>query len=277
MLKIGKYNRLQVARMVDFGLYLATESGKEVLLPMRYVTDEMNVGDEVEVFVYTDSEDRPIATTDVPHATVGEFAYMQVRDVNSFGAFLDWGIAGKDLLVPYSQQKSRMKVGGTYLVYVYLDHATMRVAATAKIAHYLGNVIPEYKVGQKVDALVVEQTPIGYRVIVDNLHRGMIYENETYSALSIGERLSAYVKSVREDGKIDISMGDIAPRRVVSLSDRVLKAIQAHGCPFTLTDKSSPDEIRERFACSKKDYKKALGHLYKEGKITISDEKITLA
>ncbi len=276
MLKIGNYNTLRVARAVDFGLYLETESGKEVLLPRRYVTDQMAIGDELKVFVYTDSEDRPIATTDIPYATVGEFAFLDVRDVNDYGAFLDWGIAGKDLLVPYSQQRSRMNRGGNYLVYIYLDHATMRVAATAKIERYLGNVLPSYKRGQRVEALVIEQTPIGYKVIVDNLHRGMIYENEIFENVEIGQTLPAFVKSVREDGKIDLSLSDKAVRRTASLSDKILEAIAAEGS-LTLTDKSSPDDIRARFACSKKDYKKALGHLYKEGKITISAEKISLA
>ncbi len=277
MLKIGKFNTLQIVRAVDFGLYLATESGREVLLPNRYVTDSMHIGDMLDVFIYTDSEDRPIATTDRPAATVGQFAFMQVRDVNSFGAFLQWGIAGKDLLVLFSQQKARMKAGGTYLVYVYLDHATMRVAATSKIGHYLGNVIADYRPGQKVEALIIEQTPIGYRTIVDDLHLGMIYENETYAPLSLGDRIDAFVKTVREDGKIDLSLGDIAVRRVASLSDLILDAIEANGGSIAVTDKSSPDDVREHFACSKKDYKKALGHLYKEGKIIISDEKITLA
>ncbi len=276
MLKIGNFNTLHVARTVDFGLYLETENGNEVLLPAKYIPEGTKVGDELKVFVYTDSEDRPIATTDTPYATVGKFAFLDVRDVNEVGAFLDWGVEGKDLLVPFSQQKSRMHRGGTYLVYVYLDHATMRVAATAKIERYLGNVIPEYKRGEKVEVLVIEQTPIGFKVIVDNLHRGMIYENEIFEPIEVGQSLEAFVKSVREDGKIDLSLSDKAKRRTASLSEKILAAVAKDG-ELHLTDKSSPDDIRLRFACSKKDYKKALGHLYKEGKIVISNEKITLA
>ncbi len=276
MLKIGQYNTLRVARAVDFGVYLETESGNEVLLPNRYIPQGANIGDEITVFVYTDSEDRPIATTDTPIATVGQFAFMDVCDVNAVGAFLRWGVM-KDILVPFAQQKSRMVKGRRYLVYLYLDHATMRVAASAKIEKFLGNVPADYKSGDKVSALVVEKTPIGYRTIVDNLHWGMIYENEIFQPINVGQVFDAFVKSVRDDGKVDLSLGDKAKNRVASLSDTVFEAIVANGGELALTDKSSPDDIKARFACSKKDYKKALGHLYKEGRIVITDEKITIA
>ncbi len=259
---------MKVSREVDFGYYLATDDGREILLPRKYMPEDKGVGDEIEVFVYTDSEDRLIATTEVPYATVGEFAYLQVSDVNSAGAFLDWGISGKDLLVPYSQQKSRMKQGGIYLVYVYLDDVSKRVVATAKIEHYVGNTIPEYRPGQKVSALIVEHTPIGYRAIVDNCHWGMIYDNEIFQPLEIESTVSAFVKSVREDYKIDLTLSDKAVKRVGDLSERILEAIDAAGGELHITDASTPDEIREVFHCSKKDFKKAVGHLYKEQKNT---------
>ncbi len=179
MVKIGDYNRLAVTKIVDFGVYLDGGNGVEILLPAKYIEGSPEVGQELDVFVYTDSEDRLIATTEHPFARVGQFAFLEVVDVNKVGAFLDWGLS-KNILVPFSEQKSRMKEGGVYLVYVYLDNATKRVVATAKIEKYLGNVPAEYRRGQEVDALVWQHTPIGYRVIVDNLHNGMIYENELF-------------------------------------------------------------------------------------------------
>ena len=271
MLKIGNYNTLKVAREVDFGYYLATDDGRELLLPRKYMPEDKGIGDELKVFVYTDSEDRLIATTEVPYAVVGDFAYLQVKDVNNAGAFLDWGIPGKDLLVPYSEQKARMKQGGIYLVYVYLDDASKRVVASAKVEHFIGNVIPEYRPGQRVSALIVEHTPIGYRAIVDNRHWGMIYDNEIFRPLELESTVKAFVKSVREDYKIDLTLSDRAVKRVGDLSDRILEAIDAAGGELHVTDASTPDEIREAFECSKKDFKKAVGHLYKEKKILLGE------
>lgn len=271
MLKIGNYNTLKVAREVDFGYYLATDDGRELLLPRKYMPEDKGIGDELKVFVYTDSEDRLIATTEVPYAVVGDFAYLQVKDVNNAGAFLDWGIPGKDLLVPYSEQKARMKQGGIYLVYVYLDDASKRVVASAKVEHFIGNVIPEYRPGQRVSALIVEHTPIGYRAIVDNRHWGMIYDNEIFRPLELESTVKAFVKSVREDYKIDLTLSDRAVKRVGDLSDRILEAIDVAGGELHVTDASTPDEIREAFECSKKDFKKAVGHLYKEKKILLGE------
>lgn len=271
MLKIGNYNTLKIAREVDFGYYLVTDDGRELLLPRKYMPEDKGIGDELKVFVYTDSEDRLIATTEVPYAVVGDFAYLQVKDVNNAGAFLDWGIPGKDLLVPYSEQKARMKQGGIYLVYVYLDDASKRVVASAKAEHFIGNVIPEYRPGQRVSALIVEHTPIGYRAIVDNRHWGMIYDNEIFRPLELESTVKAFVKSVREDYKIDLTLSDRAVKRVGDLSDRILEAIDAAGGELHVTDASTPDEIREAFECSKKDFKKAVGHLYKEKKILLGE------
>lgn len=276
MLKIGNYNTLKVAREVDFGYYLATDDGRELLLPRKYMPEGKGVDDEVKVFVYTDSEDRLIATTEIPYAVVGEFAYLQVNDVNNAGAFLDWGISGKELLVPYSQQKSRMKQGGIYLVYVYLDDASKRVVASAKIEHFLGNLLPSYRTGQKVSALIIEHTPIGYRSIVDNRYWGMIYDNEIFRPLELESTVTAYVKSIREDNKIDLTLSDKAVKRVGSLSDRILRAITDAGGQIYLTDASTPEDIRNAFQCSKKDFKKAIGHLYKEKKILLGEDKIVL-
>lgn len=276
-LKIGKFNRLKVVKTVDFGVYLDGGKGREILLPQRFVPDGTQPGDEVDVFIYTDSEDRLIATTDVPYAQVGDFAYLRVSQVNAAGAFLDWGILGKDLLVPFSQQRSRMRPGGVYLVYVYLDDASGRVVASAKTERFLGNTLPDYKEGDEVECLVTGETPIGYSVIVDNLHRGMIYSNETYRPLEEQETVRAHVHRVRPDGKIDLRIGGAARERVGGLSESIITTLKANGGRLALTDKSSPEEIKAMFRCSKKDFKKAVGALYKAHRIELHPDVITLA
>ncbi|MDE6310077.1 MAG: GntR family transcriptional regulator, partial [Muribaculaceae bacterium] len=228
MVNIGKYNTLKINRFVDFGAYLDAGNGVEILIPTRYIPDNVQVGDEIRVFVYTDSEDRLIATTEHPFAQVGEVAFLQVVDVNRVGAFLDWGLS-KQLLVPFSEQKVHMVSGGIYPVYVYLDNATKRVVATAKIEKYIGNVLPEYKRGDEVSALIWQHTPIGYRVIVDNLHFGMIYDNEIFRPLEIAVSVKAYVKSIRSDGKIDLTLSGNIEQRIASLADRILGYITTNG------------------------------------------------
>ena len=178
-MKIGQYNELKVNRSVDFGLYLIDTDGQEVLLPKRYVTPDMTVGTMLQVFVYNDSENRPVATTERPHAVVGDFALMRVNAVNQVGAFLDWGLVAKELLVPFREQRVKMQPGRSHIVYIYLDHESHRVVATAKLDKYLNNTLPRYYHRQKVDLLVVQRTELGYKVIVNNLHWGMLYANET--------------------------------------------------------------------------------------------------
>ena len=277
MINIGRFNILKVNRFVDFGAYLDAGDDKEILLPLKYFDATLKVGDEIEVFVYNDSEDRLIATTERPFAMVGEFAYLQVVQTNSVGAFLDWGITAKYLLVPFREHKVDMKQGGIYLVYVYLDDTTKRIVASAKIDKFIGNVLPHYKKGDKVKALVYNHTPLGYKCIVDNLFHGMIYQNETYKPIELEEVIEAYVKNVREDGKIDLTISDRARARTGELSDQILAALKAlpSGC-MMVSDKSSPETIKEIFQCSKKDFKKAIGKLYKAHLIEIGDDRITL-
>lgn len=272
MIKPGKYQTLHISRIVDFGVYLA-EAGTErpeVLLPSRYVPENPAVGDAIEVFVYKDSEDRPVATTEHPYATAGEFAFLQVKAVNRVGAFLDWGLP-KDLLVPFGEQRVKMHTGGIYLVYVYVDDASGRIVASAKIDKFLGNTLPDYKPGQKVNALVVEHTEIGYKVIVDNLHRGIIYANELFRPVEIEETLSAYVKQVRPDGKIDLTLSDKAGRRIGSTADAILEYLRSDNA-VPVGDKSAPELISRLFGCSKRDFKQAVGHLYRDHKIKIGPE-----
>ena len=264
---------MEIRRLVDFGAYLS-EPGQEqeILIPGRYLPANPQVGDTLNVFVYKDSEDRPIATTEHPFATVGEFAYLEVTEVNDVGAFMDWGLP-KDLLVPFSEQKIKMRRGGIYLVYVYVDASTGRIVASARIDRFLGNVYPDYKPGQKVSALVIEHTPIGYKVIVDNLHRGIIYANEIFRPIELEESVTAFVKQVREDGKIDLTLNDKAVVRQGELADRVLAYLDRPD-QVPVGDKTSPEIIGMIFSCSKKDFKKAVGHLYRDHRIEISADGI---
>ncbi len=270
-MKIGEYNDLRINRMVDFGAYLIDEDTHEVLLPKRYLTPEMKVGDEIKVFVYNDSENRPVATTETPHAVVGDFALMRVKAVNKVGAFLDWGLAAKDLLVPFSEQRVDMQAGRSYIVRVYLDPASQRIVASAKLAKFLNQSEPEYYHREKVEVLVVQRSDLGYRVIINNAHWGQIYQNETYQDVNIGDRFTAFVKQVRPDGKIDVTLAKIEKMRVDDLADRILDYLGAHNGEMAFTDKSDPEDINKTFNCSKKDFKKALGLLYKQQKVTLGD------
>lgn len=271
MFELGKYQTLKIARLVDFGAYLKSEGSEdEVLIPAKYLPENPRPGDEIRVFVYKDSEERLIATTEHAYATVGEFAYLEVADVCDIGAFMDWGVQ-KQLLVPFSEQKIRMRRGGIYLVYIYIDDATKRIVASARTERFLGNVFPTYKPGDKVSALVVEHAPIGYKVIVDNLHRGIIYANEIFRPIEIEETLPAYVKAVRPDGKIDLTLNDKAGRRQKALGDRILDYISRDGSQ-RIGDKSAPEVIEALFQCSKKDFKKAVGHLYRDRKVAIAED-----
>ena len=270
-MQIGKYNRLLINRFVDFGAYLIDDEDNEVLLPKRYLTGDEELDDEIEVFVYNDSENRPVATTEQPFATVGQFCLLRVKAVNAIGAFLDWGLAAKDLLVPFREQRVRMQAGRSYIVFVYLDPSSQRIVASAKLDKFLSNSIPDYYHRQKVDALIVQQQEIGYRVIIDGKFWGMIYNNEIYQPVNIGEHHMAFVKQVREDGKIDITLAKIEKMRIDDVAELIIKHLNAHNGEMALNDKSSPDDILRTFNCSKKDFKKALGLLYKQHKITLGN------
>jgi len=275
MVEIGKFNTLKVVKLVDFGVYLDGGNNIEILLPARYISSPLNEGDSISVFIYTDSEDRLIATTLQPLAQVDEFAFLTVKQSTNVGAFLDWGLA-KDLLVPFSEQRIKMREGGNYLVYVYLDDNTKRIVASTKINKFIGNTIPNYKRGQKVSVLICEINNLGYKAIVNHQHYGMIYRNETYCNLKVGDNINAYVKIVRDDGKIDLTLNDTSANRTHKLAQEIYDWLLISGGYTTLNDKSSPDEIAKLFSCSKKDFKKAIGLLYKEQKIKITDNGISL-
>ena len=271
-MKLGEYNKLMINRFVDFGAYLIDEQGNEVLLPKRYLSGEEELDDYLEVFVYNDSENRPVATTERPFATVGQFCLMRVKAVNAIGAFLDWGLVAKDLLVPFREQRVRMQAGRSYIVYVYLDPSSERIVASAKLDKFLGKTLPDYYHRQKVDVLITQQLEIGYRVILDGKFWGMIYNNELYQQVNIGEHHIGFIKQVRDDGKIDVTLAKIEKMRIDDVADDILNYLKQNGGSMALNDKSSPEDILRTFNCSKKDFKKALGLLYKQHKVSLGDE-----
>jgi predicted RNA-binding protein (virulence factor B family) len=272
-MNIGAINTLKVVKTVDFGVYLDGGDGLEILLPTRYVPDPCNVGDDVEVFIYHDNEGRLIATTVRPLAVVGEFQWMQVNEVTKIGAFLEWGIM-KDLLVPFREQKMPMNQGRSYIVYVYLDAVTNRIVASARIDKFLDNVPPKYEYNQEVNLMVTEETEIGYKVIINNLHTGLLYHNEVFRRLAKGEKLKGYIKEVREDDKIDVSMFKLGYEKIDGIALQILNILNRNGGYLPVHDKSDPNEIQALFACSKKSFKQAIGALYRQGLISLEAEGI---
>ncbi len=275
MIEIGKINSLRVVKFVDFGAYLDGQEKGEILIPKRYIPLTMKVDDIIDVFIYTDSDDRIIATTETPYAKVDEFAYLRVTSVNKVGAFLDWGLL-KDLLVPFSEQKQTLEEGNSYIVRVFLDKLTERVAATTKIDKYLNAELPTYQPDDAVEILIHSQTDIGYKAIVDNKFWGILYENEVFRTLKRGQRLTAYIKKVRPDGKIDLNLDKPGFEKIDNLTDRIIEKLKANNGFIGVTDKSSPETIYGMFAASKKTYKKAIGSLFKQRLIEILEDGIRL-
>ena len=275
MVEIGKYNTLKIVKDLDFGVYLDGGDDLEILLPARYVPRNVKPGDEVEVFIYHDNEGRIIATTAKPLAIVGEFQWMECKSVNDMGAFLEWGLM-KDLLVPFREQKMPMREGKWYLVYVHLDHVTKRIVASARVDKFLDNVPPVYEFNQEVDLLVADETEIGYKVIINNLHWGLIYHNEIYRRLERGEHLKGYIKEVREDEKIDVSLTRLGYEKVEGIAGIILDALKVQKGFLAVHDKSPADEIYSLFGCSKKSFKQAIGALYKKKLISIEPAGIRL-
>lgn len=275
MVEIGNYNTLKIIKILSFGAYLDGGNGLEILLPTRYVPQDAKINDTVKVFIYHDNEGRLIATTAKPLAVAGEFQFMEVKSVNKTGAFLEWGLM-KDLLVPFKEQKMPMKEGKWYLVYVHVDHVTKRIVASARIDKYLDNVIPNYTFNQEVDLLVADETEIGYKVIINNTHWGLVYRNEIFQRLEKGDHLKGYIKEVREDEKIDVSLTPLGYQKVEGIANIILESLKAQGGFIAVHDKSDPDLIYSLFHCSKKAFKQAIGSLYKQKLITIEPQGIKL-
>lgn len=287
-LRLGDYNTLTVTRLAQrdnphstggretFGIFL--DGGKEgdILMPKKYVPQGTKVGDSVRCFVYLDQEERPIATTETPIAKVGDFACLDCTWVNQYGAFLDWGLM-KDLFCPFREQKKKMEMGDSYIVYIHIDEESYRIVATAKVDKYIQLAKPsDMKPRQVVDLLVWQKTDLGFKVIVNNKYQGLVYRDQIFQYIHTGDKLKGFVEKVRPDGKLDIMLQPTGRRQTLDFADTLLNWIKDHDnmCPFG--DKSAPDDIKRTFKVSKKVFKKAIGDLYKRHLITITDQGLRL-
>lgn len=282
MLKLGDYNTLKIVKRVDFGLYLDGGDEGEILMPKRYVSPSMQIGDEVEVFIYLDQDERVVATTEKPLAKVGEFACLEVAWTNQYGAFLHWGLM-KDLFCPFREQKKRMETGRRYIVYVKEDEESHRLMATAKVDKFIQPSLLNTSADEKpllhgdvVDCLVWQKTDLGFKTIVNNRYQGQLYDNQLFQPLHTGDRFTAYVDHVRTDGKIDLTIQPTGHRHTLDFAETLLRYLHENGGRCDLGDKSPAELIADRFKVSKKTYKKAVGDLYHRRLITITDDGILL-
>ncbi|MDR0745365.1 MAG: GntR family transcriptional regulator [Mediterranea sp.] len=272
-IELGRFNTLEVVKEVDFGMYLDGGEQGEILLPTRYVPENCKVGDRLNVFLYLDMEERLIATTLAPLVQVGEFACLEVNWVNEYGAFLNWGLM-KDLFVPFREQKMKMQVGREYVVYAYVDEESYRIVASAKVDRYLSKEIPAYQPGDEVDILIWQKTELGFKAIIDNKYSGLLYENQIFCDIYTGDKMKAYIKQVRPDGKIDLILH--GSEHVGDFSNTLLQYIKDHGGAIPFNDKSDAPDIYDTFGVSKKIFKKAVGDLYKKRLIVIGEDGLRL-
>lgn len=278
MIRIGRYNRMRVEKFVAFGAYLSDGKQRDemILLPKKYFPDHIEIDDELEVFVYRDSEDRPVATTWRPYAQVGEFAALKVVDANCVGAFMDWGLE-KDLMVPFREQLSRMKVGKYYLVKVLYDDVTGRIIASSRIGNLLkGNDVHDLQVGEEVRLLVWEKSRLGYKVLINEKYIGQIYDTEIFQQLRIGDRLPGFVSRIRNDNRADIRLRAAGYQGIIGESAAILEVLEENGGFLPLNAKSDPEAIQAYFSMSKRVFKQLIGNLYKERKITVAEDGIRL-
>ena len=278
MALIGRYNSLQVVKHTDFGLYLDGGADGEILLPNRYIPKDTptEVEDWLNVFIYLDSEDKLLATTEKPKVQVNEFASLKVKEINSIGVFLDWGLP-KDLLLPYSEEKRQLKQGDYCVVHVYLDKRTRRITATARLDRYLDKAPANYSVGQEVKLLVAEETDLGFKAVINNQHWGLIHKNEVFKFLRSGKQEIGYIKELRTDGKIALSLQPIGAQAADSLNEKILTKLRDNQGSLPVSDKSEPQVIADLFGVSKGNFKKAIGALYKNGQIVIHADRIELS
>lgn len=276
MIEIGKYNTLRILRETSVGIYLGDESGEDVLLPNKYCPENFNPGDDITVFVYRDHEERKVATNITPKILLHEFALLKVTAVTDVGAFMDWGME-KELMVPFREQRQKLETGRWYVVYMDIDKKTDRLFASNKLDKHLKNEELTVDEGEEVDLLVMQKTDLGYNVIVNNLHKGLVYENEIFKKLNIGDKLKGFVKQIREENKLDISLHPIGYKNFNDPNcELIYKALVENNGNLAVTDKSSTEEIYSQFGISKKAFKKAVGALYRQRKISIQPEGITL-
>ncbi len=277
MLKIGKFNNLAVIREVDFGFYLDSEDDEwgEILLPRNAAPKNTAVYDNIDVFIYFDSEDRIIATTKRPHVLVGQFNLLRVSSVEKVGAFMDWGLP-KDLLVPFGEQKVRLQANRSYIVHVFIDEGSGRIVGSTRINKYIDKVPAKYDAGQMVELLIARETELGYTAIINDAHWGFLYHNEIFQDLRIGKKTRGYIKKMRDDGKIDLSLTASGYDKISGIAETILNHLARNDGFLPLTAKTSPEELQDRFGVSKKNYKKALGALYRERRISIDADGIRL-
>ncbi|MEJ8553716.1 CvfB family protein [Tepidibacter sp. Z1-5] len=270
MFKLGDFNELKVVKEKEFGFFLDSEVG-EILLPTKYVPEDLEVGDNINVFVYKDSEDRYLATTKTPKAKVGDIAFLEVKDINQYGAFIDWGLE-KELLVPYSQQKEKLKKNKKYIFSIYKDDVSNRIIASQKINRYIEEDDIDLTEGQEVDMMIYQFTDMGVKVIIEGKYFGLLYKNEVYKNLKVGDVVKGFVKKIREDNKIDVSIRKKINLEIDEAKERILDELKKYDGILYLTDKSSPDHIQKSLEMSKGMFKKALGGLYKDGLVTLTSE-----
>lgn len=275
MIHIGEYNTLTILREKEPGLFLCDEEDNEVLLPNRYVPKEFKIWDKLEVFVYLDNEERLVAVTDKPYITKGEFAVLRCNQVSEYGAFLDWGMV-KELFCPFKEQAFKMKKGGWYLVYCYLDEKSDRLVASSKTNKFLSNKELTVEQFEEVDLIVSHPSEIGMNVIVNKKHSGLIFNDSIFQDLSVGDKLKGIVKKIRSDNKLDIALGQVGYRNIEPNAKTILQELEDNSGFISLTDKSNPEDIKELLQMSKKSFKKAIGSLYKQKLITIKEDGIHL-
>ena len=273
---LGKVNPLKVVKEVEFGVYLDGGSDGEILLPKRYVPENCHIDDVLKVFIYNDSEDRLVATTETPFAQVGEFVCLQVVEVNAVGAFLDWGLM-KHLFVPFREQKLRMEEGRRYPVFVYVDFDSKRITASAKIEKFVDEGEPDLEVGQEVDLLVYKKTDLGWKAVINQQYTGMLYDNELFQDIVTGQSLKGFVKQIRPDFKIDLMLQKPGFEKIDDFAVALHEALKSANGFLPLTDKSPAEDIYNRFGVSKKTFKKAVGDLYKKRIITLEPEGLRLS
>lgn len=275
MLEIGKFNHLKVKRATRHGAYLVDNQGNEALLPVKFVSDTLRLEDEIDVFIFKDSDDRVTATTQKPLAQRDEFAYLEVKDMSIHGAFLNWGLE-KDLLVPYREQLTRMKKGQSYLVYLYLDDKTNRIVASSKIRRFLETKHINLEKGEKVKLLIWNKTELGVNVIINNRYIGLIFKDDLYTTIDTGDKITGYIKNIRPDKKINIVLHKQGYEAIEPNAQRILLKIRQNNGYLNLHDNSNPEEIKNQLHISKKAFKKAIGILYKKKLIRITDKGVYL-
>ncbi|WP_338733858.1 CvfB family protein [Mangrovimonas cancribranchiae] len=275
MINLGEYNTLEILREREPGLFLGDQDDNEILLPNRYVPKEFNIGDKLEVFVYLDNEERPVATTDKPYIKKGDFALLRCNEVTKYGAFLDWGMV-KELFCPFKEQAFKMTPGLWYFVYCYLDEETNRLAASSKTNHFLDNSTLTVEKFDEVDIIISHPSEFGMNVVVNKKHLGLIFKDNIFKELNIGDRMKGYVKKVRHDNKLDIVLNQIGYKNIEPTAEKILQELEDNSGFLPLHDKSSPEDIKESLEMSKKSFKKAIGSLYKQKLIDIKNEGIYL-